>query len=292
MSLSGLMPRLLLSAALVGCAQPQQDPHSDASPDLLMAPALSDLSTPPPAPDLAVARPSCDQLLGGPALPPTSTEAQPGFDEALAALDLSQLPPQLDLSTASDLTRATIGYLLGKTYTELGTSLDRDRTLAIAPLGHVVVGAFASADPTGAKAPGLLFLRRGIHRFYHCARGYPLTLDGFRTAVWDYTKTAGQVITSMPKAGPRRIYVEPALGIYVAETLIGDAVRETEVLLAKARPDGAIDFLSYDGLGQQVRTDTFATSGGGSRVAPSPYTCMACHYDKNAKSFTLIIPPG
>lgn len=280
---------LLLAAALVGCTQTNQEQVPDRNPDLHADPPTSDLSA-APSPDLAVALPGCELLLGGPALPATSTEAQPGFDEQLAALDLSQLPAQLDLSTATDLTRATIGYLLGKTYAELGTSLDRDAALAILPLGKVVVAAFASADPTGAKAPDFLFLRRGIHRYYHCARSYPLTLDGFRRTIWDYTRTSGQIITSVPKAGPRRIYAEPALGVYVAETLVDGSVRETEVQVAKRRADGAIDFLSYDHLGQQVRTDTFATGGGGMRVAPSPYTCMACHYDKNARSFSAIIP--
>lgn len=256
---------------------------------------LPDVFLPPPdfatAPDLAdVARPSCEQLLGGPELPPTSTEARADFAAELAALDLRGLPPQLDLTPSSDLTRATIGYLLGKSYFELGTILDRDAALKLLPLGRVVVGAFAAADPAGQKGADFLFLRRGLHRYYHCARGYPLTLDEFRRTVWDYRKASGQVVNSMPKAGPRRLYANPDLGIYVAETLINDMVRETEIQVTKARPDGAHDFLAYDEAGQQVRTSTFASSGGTMRVAASPYTCMACHYDRKSKSFTAIVP--
>ena len=251
-----------------------------------------------PAPDLApaipfdlgdVARPSCDQPLAGPELPAGSTESKPGFDELLAMTDVSQLPPRLDLGSSSDLTRSTIGYLLGQTYAQLGDALDRDAALAAGPLGKVVVGAFAAADPAGKKGADVSFLRRGLYRYYHCLRGYPLTLDGFRRVIWDYKTVPGRVITSVPKNGPRRLYESPELGVYVAETLIGDQVRETEIQVTRSRPDGSHDFLSYDDHGQQVRTSSFA-SGSGMRIASSPYTCMACHYDRVGKSFSAVVP--
>ena len=99
--------------ALAGCTDPTLEPPRD-----LAAPA-TDLTTDPDRGD--VARPSCAEPLGGPALSDTSTEAKPGFDELLATLDLSQLPPRLDLTPASDLNRATVGYLLGRATPRLGT---------------------------------------------------------------------------------------------------------------------------------------------------------------------------
>lgn len=277
------VPAVLAAAiSLAGCCATAVDPTLDLTPptrDLATALELTDIG-----------RPTCDQLLGGPELPPTSTEAQPGFDEALAALDLSQLPPRLSLTALPDLTRAIVGYLLGQTYAELGDGLDRDATLGNGPIGRVVIGAFAVADPLGKKGADLLFLRRGIHRYYHCGRAYPLNLADFRRTVWDYRQDPGQIVMSKPKAGPRRLRQNAALGVYVAETLINDEVRETEIQLTKARPDGAHDFLAYDHSGQQVRTSTFASGNGNTRVAPSPYTCMACHYDKISKSFNVLLP--
>lgn len=271
----------LLSAAwgLSACTEPAGDPLSSAA-DL----ARTTDAVP------SVARPSCDQPLGGPALPATSTEAQPGFDEQLATLDLSQLPSYLALGTASDLNRAIIAYLLGKTYVQLGEGFDRDAALATGPLGKVVVGAFAVADPLGKKGADLPFLRRGLHRYYHCVRAYPLTLEGFRSTIWDYRTTPGQLITSIPKAGPRRLYGSPALGVYVAETLIGQQVHETEIQVATARTDGSHDFLSYDESGQQVRTSAFASGSGSLRVSSSPFACMTCHFDKASKSFSAVVP--
>jgi hypothetical protein len=229
-------------------------------------------------------------MLGGPELPSTSTEAQPGFDMQLAMMDLSQLPPQLSLTTTSDLVRGIVGYLLDKTDAELGMAIDRDAALSIVPLGRVVVAAFASADKAGGKAPDVSFLRRGIHRYYHCARGYPMKLADFQQSVWDYRAAPSHVVTSAPKAGPRRLYENPELGVYVAETLVNDEIRETEIQLTKARHDGSHDFLAYDHDGTQVRTSIFAAGGGNMRVAPSPYTCMACHYDKTNRNFDILIP--
>src|SRR5262245_3569638 len=118
LALFGLLSHSFLSA---GCLPtPQNEP-----PDLAL-----------PAADLArtidlgdVARPSCAELLGGPELPSTSTEARPDFDAELAALDLQALPPRIDLTTTSDFTRATIAYLLGKRFEALGITIDRDAAL-------------------------------------------------------------------------------------------------------------------------------------------------------------------
>lgn len=261
----------------------------------------------------AIARPSCEVPLGGPPLPASSTEARPGFDEELYALDLGALAPRLDLSKVNEFSRATLAYLLGRRYEELGDSLSTHELVApvggagpagtsgvgtgsrFAAFGPIVAGAFAKLDPAGQKGPDLTFLRRGLYRYYACSAGYPLTLAGFRAAIWDYTAAPSRLIeSSMPKAGPRRLYDNHVAGVYVAETLAGEApdyrVRETEVQLTRARADGSHDFLTYDEHGQQIRTSTFATSGGGDRVAASPYTCMACHYDRTTRRFDARIP--
>lgn len=255
-----------------------------------MDPAGNTLPSAADAAPSAVTRPRCEQSLGGPALPATSPEAQPDFDEQLAALELSQLPSYLALGEASDLNRALIGYLLGQAYVQLGDGFDRDAALATGPLGKVVVGAFAVADPLGKKGADLSFLRRGLHRYYHCVRAYPLTLDGFRNTIWDYRTSTGQIITSIPKAGPRRLYMNPALGVYVAETLVDQQVHETEIQVTTTRPDGSHDFLSYDEKGQQVRTSAFASGSGSLRVVSSPFACMSCHFDKASKSFSAVVP--
>ena len=256
----------------------------------------------------AIARPSCEVPLGGPPLPANSTEERPGFDQELYALDLGALAPRLDLSKVNEFSRATLAYLLGRRYEELGESLSTRELLGsagglgdgepgarFAAFGPIVAGAFAKLDAAGQKGPDLTFLRRGLYRYYACSAGYPLTLAGFRAAIWDYTAAPSRLIeSSMPKAGPRRLYENHAAGVYVAETLAGGApayrVRETEVQLARARADGSHDFLTYDEHGQQIRTSTFATSGGSERVAASPYTCMACHYDRTTRRFDARIP--
>lgn len=249
-----------------------------------------------------IALPSCEVPLGGPPLPANSTEGRPGFDEELYALDLGALAPRLDLSKVNEFSRATLSYLLGRRYEDLGESLSTrelveqaGRSGRFAAFGPIVAGAFAKLDPAGQKGPDLTFLRRGLYRYYACSAAYPLTLAGFRAAIWDYTAAPSRLIeSSMPKAGPRRLYEDHAAGVYVAETLAGEApayrVRETEVQLTRARADGSHDFLTYDEHGQQIRTSTFATSGGSDRVAASPYTCMACHYDRTTRRFDARIP--
>jgi len=280
--------RLLGLGLLVvsACAQ-NPPPATEETSDL--ATPMADLAQPLDRSDLAVLRPSCDVALGGPELPPGSTEGKPDFDKELGAVDLTQLPATLDLLPSSELSRGVARYLLGRSLTELGDSIDKAAALTTS-LGRVVVASFAVADPQGLKGVDLSFLRRGLHRYYHCDRAYPLTLSGFRQTVWDYTTATGRVVTSAPKAGPRRLYENAELGVYVAETLVNDEVRETEMQLTKSRSDGAHDFLAYDHSGLQVRTSTFAAGSGNMRVAASPYTCMACHYDKTSKTFNAVVP--
>jgi hypothetical protein len=235
---------------------------------------LPDLDVPTPdlrgAPDLLpVARPSCDTLLGGPELPPTSTEAKPGFDAELAALDPSALPARLDLTPSSELTRAVVAYMLGRSYADLGDALDRDATLKVIPFGRVVVGAFASQDPLGKKARTSSFCVAGCTAI--------TTARAPIRCRWPTSVARSGIVPSQPKAGPRRLYANPELGVYVAETLVDGEVRETEIQMTKVRADRAHDFLAYDHSGQQ-------------RAAASPYTCMACHYDKSSKSFNALVP--
>lgn len=202
-------------------------------------------------------------------------ESEPGYDDEL---DIDAAPASLPLPDAG-LQRDVVLYMLERDSFDASepTAIDRDDALAAGPLGRAVVGAFAQGDGELDFA----FLRRGLHRFYGCDRGFPLTLDAFNDSVVDVASIPeAETIDSDVKDLPRRMRRSSADGAFVAETLLDGSVRETEILLTDRRSDGALEFLEYDSNGNLRSASSFATSGGES-VGAVPFTCMACHGTHN-----------
>jgi hypothetical protein len=263
-----------LGVAALGCAPPQQS-TGDGGPEV----------------DRVVPRASCDAPIGG---PPqwslTTTEGEAGFDEALAALDLAALPAQIDISFESDFLRSIVAYALEVDIDSLG-SLDRDALLD-SEMGRAVLGAAATADRAGLDGVDIPFLRRGLHRYYACSRGLPLSLDDFLATVFDHRDVEpDRVELSQPKGGTRLLYGMPGGGVFVAETVDDDgAVRETEILVDGERADGSLDFLVYDINGDLADRSEFATQGDSNVIGASPYTCMTCHRNPTTWRYDVLIP--
>ncbi len=242
------------------------------------ATAVDAASRPDSAVNVEVAR--CEEPLGG--LPWTNmvVESTPGFEADLASVDVSDLPEEVDISAMNGLFRGLIAYALDVAPEQLGGTLRTADLLAGGPLGRSVAASLAlgAGSPVGIDFP---FLRRGLHRYYHCGRGFPRTLDGFREAVFDFRPVESDDVDSLAKCGTRRLTTNDAEGVYVAETIIDGEVRETEILLRGGRQDGNLDFLIYNAEGQLSDRSEFPTIGMGPHVlAASPYVCMTCHLNR------------
>ncbi len=244
------------------------------------------------APD--VPRVSCEMPVGGIPLSETVLESTPGFDEAFAAVDFSQLPATLDLSGLPTDDRGAIAYALGQRLEELGDSLDVAALMERGEMGRAVLAAWAASDPTGAAGFDRDFFRRGFHRFYACDRQFPVTLDGFEALygpIEDLELLS--VDFSIPKGVPRALYEDRERHIYAARTTLEDgAVRETEILLGDHRPDGQLDFLVYDEDGALMDRSQFFTVTGGQVVSASPYSCMSCHVNFETRAYDVVFPTG
>ncbi len=237
------------------------------------------------APDVDPVPPiACGTALPGPPLGAV-TEAEGGYADQLAAVDLSRLPDAFDYSAETPVSQAVINYMLGRP----DTRVTREEAMAAGPLGLAVVAAFAQ-DGGGLDFG---FLRRGLYHFYLCARPVPGSLTELRARFGDYSLWPSETIDcSKPKDGPRRIHRDDQAGVYVAETLLeGGEVRETEVIFTKLRADGQLDFAAYTQDGALTDRSTFATATS-QVVAPAPYTCMSCHYDRESVTFSRQRPTG
>lgn len=263
---------------------------------LALGAAVAACSPPPevePPKPAVVRRATCDQPVGGPMPLPTdsSVEAQEGYDAQLASLDLQGLPEELDISTLLPLFRGVVAYMLERDPETLGPTLNRDELMKIEPMGKAVLGAFAMARLNQQEELDVIFLRRGLHRFYSCARQFPLTLAEFKTAYGDFSQHEVTLIDpSRPKGGPRRLIANPADQIWVAETVVDGQVRETEIVMGGRRADSAIDFVVYDHDGNLMDRSEFSTTNGGTRVAAAPYGCIACHFERSTFKVNVVFP--
>ena len=208
-----------------------------------------------------------------------------GVEDDLAALDLASLPDSIDISEMLALYRGYIAYALDIPPADLGDSLEREDLLAKGDLGRGVAGALLQGDAvTGID---FIFFRRAFHRYYTCSRGFPATLADFVLAYGEYSEWELTDVDSLAKCGTRRLRRDHEAGVYVAETIVGTEVRETEILLGDRREDGAFDFLVYDTDGQLSDRSRFPTlSNGPSLVAAAPYVCTSCHVDAEATPTT------
>jgi hypothetical protein len=215
------------------------------------------------------------------------TEAIPGYDADLAAVDLGGLDATIDLTGVSALQRAVVAYALG--LDPLAPTLDVADARARGPLGDAVVAAFAVEDPTGRSGLDFRFLRRGLARFYACDRELPLTLDDLKLRYGDWSDVDPFVVQdSRPKNSDRHLYEID--GLFVAETVTDGFVRETEVLIQSDRVDGSLDFAAFDESGLLMDRSTFAAGSGNEVVSSSPYTCMSCHRDRDTQVFDVRFP--
>ncbi|MDP6946406.1 MAG: hypothetical protein QF464_19820, partial [Myxococcota bacterium] len=244
-----------------------------------------------PAPD-PVPRASCDSPVGGDIelTIETAYEAYPGYDEELAGLDLTSLPDEVNFADAGLIQRMIIAYMLEIPLLEMPDTMARDAIAAQQPMGPAVLGAFAVAVRDGHEGVDLPFLRRGLHRFYQCDRAWPLDLADFEAAVYDYRDLEFYEVCSVPKNLIRRIREDPEAGVYVAQTLDGDVVRETEILMTHTRTDGAIDFIAYDGEGDLIDRGEFVAASGNNVPGAAPYTCIACHFEPGTFLITELFP--
>lgn len=237
---------------------------------------------------------TCDVALGGEPWDNMVVESPLGIEAELMSISLDQLPQEIDISSLPSLFAGLIAYMLDIPIESLGGSLQKEVILSKGMLGRVVAASLALGlnTPLGVD---YLFLRRGLHRYYHCDKDFPLTLDGFKNNIFDYSTTNFTEHDSIAKCGPRRILSHPELGVYVAETLVDGMVRETEILLEGRRNDGNLDFIIYNSLGQLSDRTRFPTVRAGSEVmASSPYVCTSCHLNSdqemNTTRFDLLFP--
>ena len=234
---------------------------------------------------------TCDNAVGGITLPSDRTEATPGFEDELRALLANDTQPEYRIATESGFQRAVLAYAIEKPPVDLAEIVTRAELDALGPMGEAVRGAFLESQASGETGFDLRFLRRGLHRYYYCSRRAPLTLDEFQKVYPDARPPNARLVNSSPKAGERQLWENVASGIYIAETLVNGAIRETEIILAKHRTDGALDFFVYDAEGDLMDGSTFATTTGGESIAAAPYACMACHVNRDAVQTLDLIHP-
>ena len=190
----------------------------------------------PTEPDVETVTVTCDDPLdgldwgdGAPA------DAEPGVEDELAALDLSSLPDEVDVSGLSPLFRGYLAYALETPPDELGDSVNRDEALAHGELGEVALGSLllGQEDPTGID---FFFFRRGFQRYSVCSTGLPVTLDGFKATFGDHEAIDGEVVDSDAKCTDRRLRANHGDQVFVAETLV-DGVCARDRGLAGRDPD-------------------------------------------------------
>ena len=257
---------------------------TDAPTPLLLLVLLGTLLGCPAEPEVDFV--TCDVPLpgmdwGGSDIP----EAFADIEGELAATDLSGLPDPIDISAMAGFYRGFIGYALSIAPSALGGSLDHATARAAGPLGEVVLAAIARS-PSSEAGMDFTFFRRGFHRYYTCSRGYPLTLEGFYLTFLDYRGIEGEIVDSAAKCGDRNLILDSRSQVYVAETLVDGAVRETEIVLHGNRSDGQLDFLVYDEGGMLTERSLFPNAAGDEIVAAAPYSCMSCHFDADSNPAT------
>lgn len=213
------------------------------------------------------------------------TEADLTFLDRLAALDTSSLPEFYNTEELFDLDRSLIAYMLDVAEFQ---ELKRDDLMERGELGRSILLALGT-NPN-PRMVDYKELRRGLYHFYNCSRNHPATLEDFIRVYGDYRTWSSTIVEdSDPKIYPRRLYGDPQLGVYVAETLRDNQIHETEILLEGYRNDGALEFLGYLPSGELTNRGEFR-AGADFAAAAAPYTCMGCHIDTDTGAYTVIFP--
>ena len=229
-------------------------------------------NNPPEAPLAPLPASACATLGPGELLLPES-ESAGDYDDELAAVDLSVLPPTVSLARLSSDEQVLVRFMLEQREGEVFSTAVVG---AQGPLARAVLGSFALHNDGGVDGA---FLRRGLHRFYACARGFPLTLDAFYDQVSDFRlEEPSQVVDSRVKGLQRRIRRNGQTGVFVAETLLAEGVvRETEIILSDRRNDGALDFLEYGQDGRLRSASAVLDSSAQEVIGAVPFACISCH---------------
>ena len=253
-----------------------QDAGSQNNPAHQHAPDADRLE-PPDATEPLVELAQCDEPIGGIEWLNMILESNPNFDADLAAVSLEGVPEQIDISDMIGLFKSMIAYTLDVPLNRIGNSLNKQDVLSKGIMGKVVIASFALGIANGTDID-FRFLRRGLHRFYHCSRKFPMTLRGFRAAIFDYASVTPQDIDSIAKCGTRRLFRNDTDKVYVAETLEDGEVRETEIILGERRQDGNLEFLVYDAGGRLTDRTVFPNTAQTRDVtSAAPFVCTTCH---------------
>lgn len=202
----------------------------------------------------------------------------------------SALPDPIDISAIDEIDRGLISYTLEIPPAELGSSLSHEAALQRGVLGRVVLSSIArSAESNWID---LDFFRRGFQRYYTCSKGFPLTLDGFRRAYFNYDEAEGTTVDSAAKCTQRRLMTDIDSGVRVSQTLVDGHVEETEIIFESLRSDGQLDFVVYGADERITDRSYFPDLGGGQTVMGSPYSCMSCHFtiQDEVWSYDLLFP--
>lgn len=230
---------------------------------------------------------TCGAVLPGVPMNGDLLEAQAGYASELASVDVSTVADPFDFGRENAFVRSIVNFVLERSS---GTSFARSEALARGGLGQALLASAARGRDGKLDVP---FLRRGLYHDYSCSRAFPQNLAAFKTRFGDYTTWESTTVDcSKPKNGPRRLRRNGDLGVYVAETVVNDEVRETEVLFTNLRRDGHLDFAVYTPGGELTDRSTFATANGGTVTSAAPYTCLSCHFDATTGVFSRRTPAG
>lgn len=233
----------------------------------------------------------CGAEFPGVELEPGLVEGPTGYENKLGSVDISDVPDPFDFRNESPVIVAVIRYMLGDT---TKTSVSHAEALEKGQMHLAVLAAAAKTKDKGASGKvDVQLLRQGLHFFYPCTQQPPQTLAELKALYGDYTQWDEEFIAcGAPKDGPRRLWENGDIGVFVAETVVRDDVRETEVIFDRLRADGQLTFAVYTPEGQLTDRSTFATNGGDEIVLAAPFTCMSCHIDIDTGKYDVKRPEG
>jgi hypothetical protein len=226
----------------------------------------------------SVPRATCNELLAGLSWGDDAPPEAQGVEEAeLTESVWASLSDPIDISQLVGIDRGLIAYALEIPPNELGATLSHAEALEQGMLGRVVLASIARSDNPAWM--DLDFFRRGFQRYYTCSKAYPTTLDGFRSAIFQFEESGGTTVNSVAKCAERRLITGPNSGVHIAQTIVDGRVEETEIILESLRNDGQLDFVVYDDTGTLTDRSIFPNLGGEAAVMGAPYSCMSCHFN-------------
>ncbi len=127
---------------------------------------------------------------------------------------------------------------------------------------------------------------RELINAFHKQHPVPENLGGFEKLYPFKTWRRMVLDPSRVKGHKRILYRSPAnLGISVAQTIVGNETRETEVALPREGNSRHYSFIVYSADGLLSDESEFQTIDGSHVRLKAPYVCIACHYDSRTRTF-------